>query len=56
MIMDKLMKAEFIVFYGSASGLSTVQLSWTAEQVIRLRSDYGFSVSTAGDINGDGYS
>ncbi|MBN2572247.1 MAG: FG-GAP repeat protein, partial [Ignavibacteriales bacterium] len=42
------------VYYGSASGLST-NADWTSES----NQDYawfGFSVSTAGDVNGDGYS
>jgi photosystem II stability/assembly factor-like uncharacterized protein len=42
------------VYYGSITGLSATQ-SWTAEgnpNVVNL----GYSVSTAGDVNGDGYS
>ncbi|GMU94775.1 MAG: hypothetical protein AMXMBFR50_02920 [Ignavibacterium album] len=42
------------VYHGSASGLSTIA-NWTAESdlVVAL---FGISVSTAGDVNGDGYS
>ncbi len=42
------------VYYGSASGLST-----TADWISESNQDYaqfGYSVSTAGDVNGDGYS
>ena len=42
------------VYHGSASGLSTTA-DWTAENNQSL-CYFGCSVSTAGDINGDGYS
>ena len=42
------------LFHGSAAGLSLTP-SWTGESN-QASSDYGFSVSTAGDVNGDGYS
>ncbi len=42
------------VYYGSASGLSLTP-DWTAESN-QGNSRYGYSVSTAGDVNGDGYS
>ncbi len=42
------------VYYGSASGLSTTA-NWTAESD-QVNAQFGFSVSTAGDVNGDGYS
>lgn len=42
------------VYHGSSTGLSTVA-NWTAESNQNYGS-YGFSVSTAGDVNGDGYS
>ncbi len=42
------------VYYGSASGLS-VTPNWTAESNQEY-SFFGYSVSTAGDVNGDGYS
>ena len=42
------------VFYGSASGLSSSP-SWTAESD-QADAYLGYSVSTAGDVNGDGYS
>jgi hypothetical protein len=42
------------VYYGSASGLSTTA-NWTAESDV-IGSLFGCSVSTAGDVNGDGYS
>ncbi len=41
-------------FYGSASGLSATP-DWTYEDVI-TGGFIGFSVSAAGDVNGDGYS
>ena len=42
------------VYYGSASGLS-LTVNWTAENNSES-SNFGNSVSTAGDVNGDGYS
>ncbi|MBL0108075.1 MAG: FG-GAP repeat protein [Ignavibacteria bacterium] len=42
------------VYYGSASGLSLTS-NWTAEGN-QADARYGFSLSTAGDVNGDGYS
>ncbi|MCK4421240.1 FG-GAP repeat protein, partial [candidate division WOR-3 bacterium] len=42
------------VYYGSSSGLSTTP-DWTGEPN-QGDAEYGWSVSTAGDVNGDGYS
>ncbi|MBK9226715.1 MAG: FG-GAP repeat protein [Ignavibacteria bacterium] len=42
------------VYQGSASGLSLTS-NWSAE-VNMADANFGFSVSTAGDVNGDGYS
>ncbi len=42
------------VYYGSAAGLSTVA-GWTAEGD-QVSAGFGYSVATAGDVNGDGYS
>ncbi|MBK9226722.1 MAG: FG-GAP repeat protein [Ignavibacteria bacterium] len=42
------------VFHGSANGLSTFS-SWNAEGN-QASAEFGNSVSTAGDVNGDGYS
>lgn len=42
------------VFYGSASGLAATA-DWIAESNVAW-SDFGSSVASAGDINGDGYS
>ena len=42
------------VYYGSATGLSPT-VSWTAENNI-ASSFFGYSASSAGDVNGDGYS
>ncbi|MEO0216562.1 MAG: FG-GAP-like repeat-containing protein [candidate division WOR-3 bacterium] len=42
------------VYHGSASGLSTTPM-WTNESN-QNNAYFGFSVSTAGDVNGDGYS
>ncbi len=41
------------VYHGSAAGLSTTA-NWTAESE-QASANYGWSVSTAGDVNGDGY-
>ncbi|MEO0123644.1 MAG: FG-GAP-like repeat-containing protein [candidate division WOR-3 bacterium] len=41
------------VYHGSASGLSTAPM-WTNE-ANQNNAYFGFSVSTAGDVNGDGY-
>jgi hypothetical protein len=42
------------VYYGSASGLSTTA-DWT-QAGVNTGDNYGFAVSTAGDVNGDGFS
>jgi hypothetical protein len=42
------------VYHGSATGLSTTP-NWTAESN-QAFANFGFSVSSAGDVNGDGYS
>ena len=42
------------IFNGSSTGLNTIY-SWVAE-VNQANAKYGHSVSTAGDVNGDGYS
>jgi hypothetical protein len=42
------------VYHGSASGLSTTP-NWTAESN-QAGAEFGFSVASAGDVNGDGYS
>ena len=42
------------VFRGTAAGLST-EASWTAESN-QVSAQFGASVSTAGDVNGDGFS
>jgi hypothetical protein len=41
------------VYYGSPSGLS-IAADWTAESD-QASANFGISVSTAGDVNGDGY-
>jgi hypothetical protein len=41
------------VYHGSASGLSATA-NWTAESD-QVGAYFGVSVSTAGDVNGDGY-
>jgi hypothetical protein len=41
------------VFHGSATGISRAA-NWTAEGS-QENSDFGWSVATAGDVNGDGY-
>lgn len=42
-----------VVYRGSASGLS-VSAAWTAESN-QASASFGFSVASAGDVNGDGY-
>jgi hypothetical protein len=42
------------VYHGSATGLSTTA-DWTAESD-QIGASFGYSVGTAGDVNGDGYS
>ncbi|MCB0727182.1 MAG: FG-GAP repeat protein [Ignavibacteriae bacterium] len=42
------------VYHGSASGLSAFA-NWSAEGN-QVNANFGYSVSTAGDVNGDGYS
>src|SRR5262249_39764103 len=41
------------VYLGSASGLSATA-AWTAESD-QASADFGYSVASAGDVNGDGY-
>ena len=41
------------IYHGSASGMSTIP-DWTGESN-QASAEYGYSVSTAGDVNGDGY-
>ncbi len=43
------------VYFGSLRGLSK-SANWTAESVENYYTRFGWSVSTAGDVNGDGYS
>jgi len=42
------------VYYGSAAGLSLTP-DWTGE-INQVGAQFGYSVGTAGDVNGDGYS
>ena len=46
-------EGKVFVFHGSASGLNSTT-SWTAEGD-QASANFGSSVSTAGDVNGDGY-
>ncbi|MFZ0548704.1 MAG: integrin alpha [Candidatus Promineifilaceae bacterium] len=47
-------EGQAFVYYGSAAGLSTTP-DWTADSD-RANAEFGYSVSTAGDVNHDGYS
>ncbi|MFZ1322618.1 MAG: FG-GAP-like repeat-containing protein [Ignavibacteria bacterium] len=43
------------VYFGSVTGISFITPNWTAEGN-QTSANFGISVSTAGDVNGDGYS
>ncbi len=43
------------VYHGSSAGLTTGSANWTAESN-QAGARFGYSVGTAGDVNGDGYS
>jgi hypothetical protein len=47
-------EGQAFVYHGAATGLSPSP-AWTADSD-QIGSDFGFSVGTAGDVNGDGYS
>jgi hypothetical protein len=51
---DQASEGRAFVYFGSAAGLST-SADWTAESNA-VNAQFGNSVATAGDINGDGYS
>ncbi len=51
---DQVGEGRAYVYHGSAAGLSSVE-AWTAESD-QAGGQLGISVSTAGDVNGDGYS
>ena len=42
------------VYHGSAAGLSA-SADWTVDGGDQVSANFGWSVSTAGDVNGDGY-
>jgi len=50
---DQLQEGRAFVYHGSADGLSTTP-DWTAESD-QVNANFGYSVRTAGDVNGDGY-
>ncbi len=50
-----LLTGKAFLFFGSSSGISAVP-DWTFEDVINLGEQLGSCVSTAGDVNGDGFS
>ncbi|MBK8983687.1 MAG: FG-GAP repeat protein [Ignavibacteria bacterium] len=47
-------EGKVFVYYGSQTGISNIE-DWSAEGNLAF-SNFGSSVSTAGDVNGDGYS
>ena len=50
---DQAFEGRAFVYHGSASGLSATA-TWTAEGN-QVSGNFGYSVGTAGDVNGDGY-
>jgi hypothetical protein len=50
---DQTQEGRAFVYYGSPSGLSTAP-AWTAEGN-QAQASFGYSVASAGDVNGDGY-
>ncbi len=50
---DQVEEGRVYVYHGSASGLSATE-DWMAESNL-IAPSFGYSVSTAGDVNGDGY-
>ena len=50
---DQFDEGRAFVYHGSPSGLSTTA-AWTAEGD-QVSASFGYAVSTAGDVNGDGY-
>ncbi len=54
MITVKLTKEGPLVYHGSSTGLSATT-NWTVESD-QTYANMGFNISSAGDVNGDGYS
>jgi len=50
----QLNEGKVYVYYGSASGISTI-VNWSVE-INQENAQFGWSVASAGDVNGDGYS
>jgi hypothetical protein len=53
---DQINEGAAFVYHGSSTGLTTGSADWTAHPTDQAYANFGRSASTAGDVNGDGYS